>query len=82
MALHLCFFFFSVTKVDVVEKQVYCRVGRFVACIEGVEYFVISIVLSVCGNMPFILCALIASKTTGVEPHPARESNQSDLAQV
>ena len=46
--LHLCFF--SVTKplVDVVEKQVYCRVGRFVACIAGVEYLhVISIALSV-----------------------------------
>ena len=37
--------------------------------------------LSVCGESWFIVGALIVHDT-GVQPHPAPESNQSDLGQV
>ena len=38
--------------------------------------------LSVWRDGRFILCALIAQCTTGVQPHPAPESNQSDSGKV
>ncbi|CAL8272225.1 unnamed protein product [Lota lota] len=37
---------------------------------------------SVCGGGWFNLCTLIAQCATGVQPHPAPESNQSDSGQV
>ncbi|CAL8296460.1 unnamed protein product [Lota lota] len=37
---------------------------------------------SVCGDGWFNLCTLIAQCATGVQPHPAPESNQSDSGQV
>ncbi|CAL8326343.1 unnamed protein product [Lota lota] len=38
--------------------------------------------LSVCGGGWFNLCTLIAQCATGVQPHPAPDSNQSDSGQV
>lgn len=42
----------------------------------------VSALLSVCGDGRFILCTLIGQDPTGVQPHPAPESNQLDSGQL
>jgi len=46
------------------------------------ETSAVCVCVCVCGDGWLILCVLITQRTTGVQPHPAPDSNQPDWGQV